>query len=417
MPRFRYSLVCALVLGLLAGGCSHVAPAPDVAKPLPPVAQQQPAPQPKIAPPAPPPSQAQPKAPLVPPANRPVTVALLVPLSGPSAPLGATLFNAAQLALFEMADSSFNLLPFDSRGSAEGAAAAAQLAIGQHADIVIGPLFSVEAKAAAPLVRQAGVPMVSFTTDLSVAGNGVYALGFQPGQQALRVAAYAHDQGRQRLAVLAPSNDYGRLVADYLSNNAAAAGISVSGLEYYDPSASEVGSAIHRLIKGDPKRPGNDIGFDALIIPDEGQRLHSVAQQLAQAGLDPTQTRLLGTMLWEDSRAAGDPVLVGGWYAAPPANSHADFDNRYAKAFGAKPPRLASLAYDATALAAVLGRRTPRDFSAAMLTNPLGFAGVDGLFRLRPDGAAERGYAIREVQANGPDKEIAPAPASFQASY
>lgn len=351
------------------------------------------------------------------PSNRPVVVALLVPLSGPSAPVGAALFNAAQLALFEMADNSFNLLPFDSKGSAEGAAAATQLALGQHADIIIGPLFSIEAKAAAPLARQAGVPMVSFTTDLSVAGNGVYALGFQPGQQALRVADYARSANRPRLAILAPSNDYGRLVVEYLSNNASSVGVSISGLQYYDPNAAEIGQTIRHLVKGDPKRPGNDIGFDALILPDEGQRLRAVAAQLPQQGIDPTQVKLIGTMLWEDSRAGSEPALVGGWYAGPPGASHADFDTRYAKAFGGKAPRIASLAYDATALAAVLARRTPRDFSTAMLNNPLGFAGVDGIFRLRPDGTAERGYAVREVQADGPDKEIAPAPAAFQANY
>ena len=82
------------------------------------------------------------------------------------------------------------------------------------------------------------------------------------------------------------------------------------------------------------------------------------------------RSKLLGTMLWEDSRPGSEPALAGAWYAAPPQACHGDFDNRYAKAFGAKPPRLASLAYDATALAAVLARRSPRDFSAAMLTNP-----------------------------------------------
>ncbi len=361
--------------------------------------------------PAPAPLPAPPKAP-----DHPAVVALLVPLSGPSAPLGSALFNAAQLALFEMADNSFTLLPFDSKGTAEGAAAAVQLALAQHADIIIGPLFSAEAKAAAPLVRQAGISMVSFTADRSAAGDGVYALGFLPGQQALRVADYARSVNRSRLAILAPSTEYGRIVVDYLSNNAPALGISISGLQYYDPNAAEIGLTIRHLVKSDPKRP-NDVGFDALILPDEGPRLRNIAAQLAQQGIDPAQIKLLGTMLWEDSHAGTEPALAGGWYAAPPEASHTDFDNRYAKAFGGRPPRLASLSYDATALAAVLARRSPRDFSSAMLNNPLGFAGVDGLFRLRPDGTAERGYAIREVQAGGTDKEIAPAPAAFQASY
>jgi ABC-type branched-subunit amino acid transport system substrate-binding protein len=343
--------------------------------------------------------------------------ALLLPLSGSSASLGAALFNAAQLALFEVGDSTFTLLPFDTKGTAEGAGAAAQLAVNQHVDIIIGPLFSGEAKAAAPVARQAGISILSFTADRTAAGNGVYILGFLPGPQALRAADYAASQGRSRLAVLAPSTEYGRLVLEALTNNAASLGFTVTSLQYYDPNSLDPSGPIKRLVKTDPKKPG-DIGFDALLLPDEGARLRALAAALPGQGIDPAQIKLLGTMLWEDSRAGSEPALAGAWYAAPAQAFHSDFDNRYAKAFGGKPPRLASLGYDATALAAVLARRNPRDFSAAGLTNATGFAGVDGIFRLRADGTSERGYAIREVvPGGGPDKEIAPAPASFQAAY
>jgi len=422
MPRLFARLIHVVALGLLLAACSHVAPQSQPAKPpVPPVEAPPPAaaPLPPVvsAPlPTPPPTPAvtPPLPGSVP--GRSATVALLVPLSGPSAPLGAALFNAAQMALFEMADNAFNLLPFDSKGTADGAVAAVQQALGQHADIIIGPLFSTEAKAAAPLARQAGVAMVSFTADSTAAGSGVFALGFLPGPQAQRVADYARSQSLSRLAILAPSNDYGRTVVDYLSNAAPQQGITLAGLEYYDAAAADVGSALKRLVKIDPKR-GADVGFDALILPDEGQRLKVVAAALSTAGVDPAKVRILGTMLWDDGHVGSESALVGAWYPSPPQGSHTDFDNRYSRAFGTHPPRLASLGYDATALAAVLARHVPRDFSVAALTNPTGFAGVDGIFRLKGDGTAERGYAIREVQASGPDKEIAPAPASFQAAY
>jgi ABC-type branched-subunit amino acid transport system substrate-binding protein len=352
-------------------------------------------------------------APVVPsfaPAGRTVA-ALLVPLSGPAAPVGEALFNAAQLAVFEVADDRFTLLPFDTKGTAEGAAAAAEQAVAQHADIILGPLFSAEAKAAAPVVRQAGLAIVSFTADATAAGGGVYVLGFLPGPQAEQVADYAHSQNRERLAILAPANDYGRTVAEYLANNAGRAGVTVTGLEYYDPAAGDFASAIRRLIKRE--RPGTaDVGFDGLLLPDEGLRLRLVGAALATQGIDPQQVKFLGTMLWEDSKAGSEPALVGGWYAAPPETGFTDFAARYAKVFGAKPPRLASLGYDATALAAVLGRGG--QYSAARLTIPTGFAGVDGIFRLRPDGTSDRGYAIWEVSGDGPDRQIAPAPVSFQ---
>ena len=339
-------------------------------------------------------------------------MAILLPLTGPSAAIGAALFNAAQLALFELADGNFTLLPFDTKGTAEGAAAAARQALAQHAGLIIGPLFSAEAKAVAALTKPAGISVVALTADRAAAGPGVYVLGFLPGPQALRVAEFAHAQGRSRLAVLAPSNDYGRTVVEYLSNFGAPMGVTVSVLQYYDADAGDLTVPLKRLMKPNAKQPG-DPGFDALLLPDEGPRLRNLAGLLAGQGIDPAQIKLLGTMLWEDSRPNTVAALSGGWYAASAPAAHGDFDQRFAKAFGAKPPRLASLGYDATALAAVLARQGGLGFTPAGLTNPLGFAGVDGLFRLKNDGTTERGYAVMEVVPDGQPHEVSPAPGSF----
>ena len=364
----------------------------------------------------PPPVVAVPLAPPAEVAGRSVSAAFVVPLSGPSAAIGTALFNAAQMALFELADGQFTLLPFDTHGTPEGAAAAARLAVAQHAGLVIGPLFSGEAKAASAITGPAGIAMLALTADRKAAAPGVFVLGFLPGPQAARVAEEARSQGRMRLGVLAPADDYGRTVAEYLNNLGPQAGVTLTGLEYYDVAGNDVAAALKRLLKT-AHLPG-DAGFDALLLPDEGNRLRAVAAAVAAAGVDPTRVRLLGTMLWDDSRPESEPALVGGWYAAAAPAAHAAFDVRYAKAFGGKPPRLASLGYDATALAAVLARRGgARPFTPETLTTPMGFAGVDGLFRLKADGTNERGYAVMEVVAGGPPREVAPAPAQFQAAY
>ncbi len=337
-------------------------------------------------------------------------MALLLPLSGSWAPIGTALFNAAQLALFEIADDTLTLVPFDTKGTPEGAQAAAQAALSQHADIIIGPLLSGEVKAVGAVARPAHVPVLAFTTDRTTAGEGVYVLGFLPGPQGQQVALYARAQNRSRLAVLAPSNEYGRRLVEYLYNDPSIGPSAVVAVQYYNPTATDFSQPIRQLIK--PGKNG-DVGFDALLIPEEGQRLRSIAAMLSLQGIDPAKIKLLGPMLWEDPRNSSEPALAGGWYAAPSGANHADFENRYAKAFTARPPRLASLAYDATALAAVLAKRHPHDYSGPMLTNPTGFAGVDGLFRLLPDGTSDRGYAIWEVVPGGPAKEVAPAPTAF----
>lgn len=405
--RPLYRSAC-LALLMLVAACSNPPPAPPpvVATAQPKAAPVKPAP---VSPARPLPPSA-PGTPQVAPAGG-TMVAILLPLSGPSANLGNALFNAAQMALFELASPDLTLLPFDSAGTAEGAANAARQAIGQHADIIVGPLFAAEVRAVGPLAEAAHIPVLSLSADQSVAGHGVYVMGFLPGPQAVRVAQYAASQGKTRQAILAPSNEYGRRVAAAMANGMNGSGATVGPIEYYDPAALDLTPALKRLLAN---RKDDDAGFDALLLPDDGQRLRRTGEQWAAQGVPADRVTLLGTMLWDDARPGEQPALAGGWYAAASSAGFADFANRYAKAYNGAPPRLTSLAYDATAIAAVLGKRAAHDFSPGILTNPQGFAGVDGLFRLNLDGTITRSYAIKEVVPNGTPKEIAPAAKSFE---
>ena len=120
--------------------------------------------------------------------------------------------------------------------------------------------------------------------------------------------------------------------------------------------------------------------------------------------------RFLGLAGWEDPRLSREPALVGAWFAAPPPDARADFLRRFRNTYSREAPRVATIAYDAVALAAVLA--TGGDFSARAIASPSGFDGLDGLFRLLPDGGIERGLAVIEIQRNG-TRVISPAPKSF----
>lgn len=360
-----------------------------------------------------------PFGPAAPPEKDEVRAALLVPLSGPQAGLGQALSNAAQLALFEVADQRLNLIPLDTKGTAEGAAAAARLAMAQGADIILGPLFSQEVRAVTPVAHEHAVPVVAFTTDRAVVGNGVYTLGFLPYSQVNRVIGYARTQGKERFALLAPSTDYGRAVVEAFQRSVPAQGGQVVKVEYYDAQSTDFSAVAKRFTEMDARSRTRDRtgtmpppSFDAVMIPDDGVRLRSMSSLITYFEVDPQQVRILGTLLWEDPRLAREPSLQGGWYPAAPLATHQDFDTRYAKAFGANAPRLASMAYDATALAAVLARQNGGAYTPEALTNPNGFAGVDGLFRLNGDGTSDRGLAVREISSSG-TQEVSPAPTSF----
>ena len=343
-----------------------------------------------------------------------VRATLLLPLSGPAAATGAALLNAAQLALFDIAPDNFQLMPMDTKGTAEGALAAAQLALAQKPDIILGPLFSAEAKVVGPLGATMGISTLSLSTDRTAAGGGTFVVGFLPHAQVERLVSFVKSQGMSQVAALAPSTDGGRAMVEALQEVAVAQGVSVPAIEYYDPAAANVYDQVRRFAIGSH--------FDAVLLPDEGTRLRTVASALAYFVTDPRNSgsaeahriRLLGTMLWaEDTRIADEPSLAGAWYPRPASEAHAEFEQRFVKAFGGKPPRIASLAYDVTALAAKLAAQPVPDFGLAALTNPNGFAGIDGIFRLKSDGTTERGLSIVEV-ARGPLKVVSPAPTSFE---
>src|SRR5690606_31495846 len=154
--------------------------------------------------------------------------------------------------------------------------------------------------------------------------------------------------------------------------------------------------------------------FDAVLLPVGGDQARSLANLLSFYDLGPKAVKRLGTGLWDDPGLATEPALEGAWFAAPSPDLRKGFESRYRDLYGSRPPRLASLAYDATALAAVLAKnsynRTGRvSFDREAIVNPNGFAGIDGIFRFRPDGLVERGMAVLEFR-NGGIEVIDPAP-------
>ncbi len=112
----------------------------------------------------------------------------------------------------------------------------------------------------------------------------------------------------------------------------------------------------------------------------------------------------MGPALWA-APASGSRQFRGAIYAAPDASARDAFVQAFSARYGAPPPGPADLAYDAARIAQ---QTAPAGFSAAALTNPAGFQGVDGWLRLMPDGRVERALAVFQIQEGGPQL-VAPA--------
>ncbi len=343
------------------------------------------------------------------PATAATQVALLLPLSGERAAWGEAWLQAAELALFEAPASDVALIVRDSGGNPTLAARAAQDAIASGAQFIIGPGFANEVKAVGPVARAAGINVVSFSTDETAAGDGVFVMGVLPSLQVERVVAYASRQGLRHIASLTPQSPYGHIIVQAFRVSAERANAVVVRTEYYDPRVLDTSAPIGQI--GQHVTGGGQL--DALLIPEAGDRLRSIAPLLGNFGIDVTQVRLLGSSLWDDPALATDPTLVGSWFVAPDPGNWQAFRSRYGAAFGVDPPRFASIAYDATLLALALsGGPYGAEYSTTALTQPEGFSGIDGIFRFRTNGLVERGLAVMELR-DGTIEIREPAPASF----
>jgi len=329
-------------------------------------------------------------------------IAVLVPLTGRDAALGQSILNAANLALLDTGGQRIRITAYD---TAAGAVPAVNDALAEGNGLILGPLLAEDVRAIAPLARGASVPVVAFSNDASVAGDGVYLMGFTPAQSIQRVVSYARAQGASRFGALVPANVYGERSARAMTQAVEGAGGRLVGLQTFDASATTGARAAAARLAGQG-------AVDAVLIADLPRVAGLAAPVLRQASPAP---RLLATERWAtESNIGANVQLRGAWFAAPSDGNFANFRARYRARYNAAPFRLASLGYDSVLLVVRVAADWPigRPFPTRALRDPGGFAGVDGAFRFGRDGIAERALEIREVNATG-TTIVSPAPRGF----
>jgi branched-chain amino acid transport system substrate-binding protein len=326
-------------------------------------------------------------------------VALLVPLSGSNAGVGQSIANATQLAVLDTNSDQMRITTYD---TAPGAAAAASRAIADGAQLILGPLLAEDVRAVAPVARRAGVLVLSFSNDVSVAGNGAYLMGYAPAQSVERVVEFARGRGVTSFAGLVPNGLYGERASTAFLRAVEGAGGQVVSLQTYPR-----GSAAAAVARLNAKAP-----YGAVLVADSGASAALVAPGVKRAS---PGTHLLGTELWNsEAGIAAKPALAGAWFASVSDTLYRQYATKYRARFGTAPFRLSSLGYDAVLLTVRIARDWPiqQPFPEARLRDPGGFAGIDGAFRFGRDGVAERALEVQEIRG-GTTVVVSSAPAGF----
>jgi substrate-binding family protein len=365
------------------------------------------------------------------------TVAILLPLTGPRADLALVLLHAAQLALPEADGPSLDVL--DTKGSAAGAAIAAQAAVANGDSLILGPLTSAETAAVAPIARTAGIPTLAYTNDASQSQPGIWPLGVSPDQQIQRLVDAAQAQGKTQFAGLLPDSDFGRAMANALTKATTTAGLPPPTIRMHPPGMAAITAtardladyanrrgpidakvkAARALGTSDGRRTAQELvrtpipppPFNVLLLADTGDNLQEIAAVLPYYDVDRAAVQIIGPAIWADP-ATGSGAVHGAWYAAPDSTTRSNFERDYAEKYATPPPPLADLAFDSASIAKVIlgsaGRNGP------ILTQPSGFVGIDGWFTLLPDGQVRRGLAVFRIERAGPELiDPAPQPSAY----
>lgn len=327
-------------------------------------------------------------------------VALLVPLSGTNAGVGTSIANATQLALLDTRNEQVRITRYD---TATGAAAAATRAIADGAQLILGPLLAEDVRAVTPIARRAGVPVLAFSNDVGVAGNGTYVMGYAPSQAIERVVSYAKGRGIADFAGLMPNALYGTRASTVFLRAVEQAGGRVISLQSYDRAPGAMSGAVSRMAKDAP--------FGAVLVADSAAQAAAAVPLLRRAS---PSTQVLGTELWNSDNAAASPALTGAWFASVPDSLYRQYARNYRARFNAAPYRLSSLGYDAVLLVVRIARdwRVGTAFPEARLRDSDGFSGVDGAFRFGRDSVAERALEVQEIRG-GTTVTVSPAPTGF----
>ena len=345
-----------------------------------------------------------------------VRVGLLLPFSaqGNAGNIAQIFKNSATLAVETITGNDMMLLVKDTSGTAAGAQQAAQQALSEGAELILGPVFADSVRAAGQVSKQANRPLIGFSSDPTAATEDVYLLSFLTGNDVRRIISHAGANGKRSFAALISNDAFGQVAEAAFRSTVPAAGGRILAIERYtaDPTNPEatqndVQAKAVALAQAAPT-------VDAIFIP-QGAVAPFAAQVLQQNGVNLGTSQILGTGTWDDPRVISSNTLVGSVFAAPDKAQFNAFSSRYQARFGSAPPRTASLAYDASILAMGLIRTAgARRFERSIITNEQGYIGTDGVFRLNPNGLNDRSLAVYQIN-NGVAQVLEPAPQSLPA--
>lgn len=322
-----------------------------------------------------------------------LNVGVLLPLTGKASNIGLGMQNAMFMALDDLQSNRLTLKFYDTKSSKIGAEIAAEKAIDEGAQLILGPLMSEEVEGASSETLSANIPMVSFTTSPQVLQKGVYSIGLLNGEQVDRAVSYATSKGRRKMALLVPDTNSGLNIVKAAIMSTIAKDMTLDKVGFYSAENVDFSQLI--------KEMSAQADFDTVMIADSGNRLKSLASMFAYNDIMYPDVLFMGTSAWDNTNLSKETILYHGVYPMVSKSYGTYFADKYKETFGEQPKSVYSFAYDSVLLASVVAGKNDENIENTLTQNS-GFIGVNGFFKILPTGQSYHSLEMVEVSKEGP---------------
>lgn len=330
----------------------------------------------------------------------PAKVGILVPLSGPHKKLGENILNAAMMALYTAPASEIILVPVDSGNSEEMALSATATAIEQGCDLIIGPVFAKQVRAVKRKIPS-HINLISFSNDVSVAGNNIFVAGYSPHEQTQFVLQTLANKGLSEIIALLPDNAYGKEVGAVFSQVIQDIFDEAPRIYFYDIEgvSDEFLNELTNVIKESPPQ--------AIYVPDGSRKTLSLVSKLKYKGINTQETLIVGSSDWNKPMFINDYGLKGALFPETKLPTSNAFTKEFQGHFSHAPDVLAEIAYDLVMMAVDVYQQHPNlCLQKADITSENGFPGLRGRFHFDQTGNIHRKYTLMEITGNKPKKAL-----------
>jgi hypothetical protein len=225
-----------------------------------------------------------------------------------------------------------------------------------------------------------------------------------------RLVRYAVARGRGDILIAHAQDASEETGRDAIQRAIQSNGASLAGVSAFELSQQGVINAVPRI-----SAQARSSNANALFLTSgTSGAIPFLAELLPENGVNPAAVQFIGLQRLDIPESARTlSGLQGAWFALPDPALSAQFGARYQAAYGSPPHPIAGLGYDAiAAIGALVSQGQSNALTGQALTQPSGFAGVGGVFRLLPNGTNERALAVGQIQ-NNQVIVIDPAPRSF----